>query len=126
MSDEKKREFSRDSISNTLLVAIGVSLVCSVLVSAAAVVLSALGVPYATVLDDYLATNALWDRGERVPAGWPAGVVEAIFTARPEYLAAGFAVIEADFGSFDAYLERQVGISPAEREALAAKLLVSG
>jgi Na+-transporting NADH:ubiquinone oxidoreductase subunit C len=39
MSDEKKREFSRDSISNTLVVAIGVSLVCSVLVSAAAVVL---------------------------------------------------------------------------------------
>ena len=38
MPDEKK-EFSRDSISNTLVVAIGVSLVCSVLVSAAAVVL---------------------------------------------------------------------------------------
>jgi Na+-transporting NADH:ubiquinone oxidoreductase subunit C len=38
MRDEKK-EFSRDSISNTLVVAIGVSLVCSVLVSAAAVVL---------------------------------------------------------------------------------------
>jgi len=38
MPDEKKN-FSRDSISNTLVVAIGVSLVCSVLVSAAAVVL---------------------------------------------------------------------------------------
>jgi len=38
MPDEKK-EFQRDSISNTLVVAIGVSLVCSVLVSAAAVVL---------------------------------------------------------------------------------------
>lgn len=39
MSDEKQSGFSRDSISNTLVVAIGVSLVCSVLVSAAAVVL---------------------------------------------------------------------------------------
>lgn len=39
MSDEKKSGFNRDSISNTLVVAIGVSLVCSVLVSAAAVVL---------------------------------------------------------------------------------------
>ena len=38
MSDEKK-SFSRDSIGNTLFVAIGVSLICSVLVSAAAVVL---------------------------------------------------------------------------------------
>lgn len=39
MPDDKKPGFSRDSISNTLLVAIGVSLVCSVLVSAAAIVL---------------------------------------------------------------------------------------
>ncbi|HSM32204.1 MAG TPA: Na(+)-translocating NADH-quinone reductase subunit C [Woeseiaceae bacterium] len=39
MPEEKKPGFSRDSISNTLVVAIGVSLVCSVLVSAAAIVL---------------------------------------------------------------------------------------
>ncbi len=39
MPDEKKPGFSRDSISNTLIVAIGVSLVCSVLVSSAAIVL---------------------------------------------------------------------------------------
>jgi Na+-transporting NADH:ubiquinone oxidoreductase subunit C len=39
MSDQKQSGFNRDSISNTLVVAIGVSLVCSVLVSAAAVVL---------------------------------------------------------------------------------------
>ena len=37
MPDEKK--FSRDSIGNTLIVAVGVSIVCSVLVSAAAIVL---------------------------------------------------------------------------------------
>src|SRR5210317_939094 len=39
MPDEKKPGFNRDSISNTLVVAIGVSLVCSVLVSAAAIIL---------------------------------------------------------------------------------------
>lgn len=39
MPDDKKPGFNRDSIGNTLLVAIGVSLVCSVLVSAAAIVL---------------------------------------------------------------------------------------
>jgi len=37
--EEKKPGFSRDSISNTLIVAVGVSLVCSVLVSSAAIVL---------------------------------------------------------------------------------------
>ncbi len=39
MPDDKKPGFNRDSIGNTLMVAIGVSLVCSVLVSAAAIVL---------------------------------------------------------------------------------------
>jgi len=39
MPEAKKPGFSRDSIGNTLFVAIGVSLVCSVLVSAAAIVL---------------------------------------------------------------------------------------
>jgi Na+-transporting NADH:ubiquinone oxidoreductase subunit C len=39
MPDDKKPGFNRDSIGNTLVVAIGVSLVCSVLVSAAAIVL---------------------------------------------------------------------------------------
>ncbi|MCG8371799.1 MAG: Na(+)-translocating NADH-quinone reductase subunit C, partial [Proteobacteria bacterium] len=34
-----KREFDRDSISNTLVVAIGLSLVCSIVVSSAAIVL---------------------------------------------------------------------------------------
>ena len=37
MSDKKK--FDRDSISNTLIVAIGLSLVCSIIVSSAAIVL---------------------------------------------------------------------------------------
>ena len=39
MSDDKPRTFNRDSMSNTLIVAIGVSLVCSILVASAAVVL---------------------------------------------------------------------------------------
>ena len=39
MSDDKPKTFNRDSMSNTLVVAIGVSLVCSILVASAAVVL---------------------------------------------------------------------------------------
>ena len=35
----EKKTFDRDSISNTLIVAIGLSLVCSIIVSAAAIVL---------------------------------------------------------------------------------------
>jgi len=39
MSDKAKKGFDRDSISNTLIVAVGLSLVCSVIVSSAAIVL---------------------------------------------------------------------------------------
>ncbi len=39
MSDDKPTTFNRDSMSNTLIVAIGISLVCSILVASAAVVL---------------------------------------------------------------------------------------
>ena len=35
----EKKEFDRDSISNTLIIAIGLSLVCSIIVSSAAIVL---------------------------------------------------------------------------------------
>ena len=35
----KKKAFDRDSISNTLIVAIGLSRVCSIIVSSAAIVL---------------------------------------------------------------------------------------
>ena len=39
MSDAAPPKFNRDSISNTLVVAIGVSLVCSILVASAAIIL---------------------------------------------------------------------------------------
>ena len=39
MSDDTKPKVSRDSIGNTLFVAIGVSLVCSILVASAAIML---------------------------------------------------------------------------------------
>jgi Na+-transporting NADH:ubiquinone oxidoreductase subunit C len=42
MSDNAPRTFNRDSMSNTLIVAIGVSLVCSILVASAAIMLKPL------------------------------------------------------------------------------------
>jgi len=39
MSDSAAKKFNRDSMSNTLIVAIGISLICSVLVASAAVIL---------------------------------------------------------------------------------------
>ncbi len=42
MSDTAAKKFNRDSMNNTLLVAIGVSLICSILVASAAIVLKPL------------------------------------------------------------------------------------
>jgi Na+-transporting NADH:ubiquinone oxidoreductase subunit C len=42
MSDKAPKSFNRDSMSNTLIVAIGVSLVCSILVASAAIILKPL------------------------------------------------------------------------------------
>lgn len=90
---------------------------------AAVIVLMTLGATYQTVLEDYLKTNQYWDRGERAPSEWPREVVEAIFTAREEYLQAALATIDEDFGSFDGYLSAQVGFSDDKRKALQAKML---
>jgi len=90
---------------------------------AAAVLLLALGVGRETVLVDYLKTNAFWDRGDRVPEGWPSPVVEAVFTARAEYLEAAMDEVDASYGGFDAYLEREIGFGDERRSALRSALL---
>ena len=91
--------------------------------TAAAMFLLTLGVSYETVLEDYLKTNLYWDRGDRPPGDWPRDVVEAIFTARAEYLNAALGVIDTEFGSFASYLSEIVGFSAAEQSALKARML---
>jgi protein-tyrosine phosphatase len=42
---------------------------------------------------------------------------------RPEYLAAAFAAIEAEFESVEAYIARAIGLDAAARARLRARLL---
>lgn len=86
--------------------------------TAAAMVLTALGVPRETVFEDYLLTNTYWDRGGREPPDMDAETVAAIFAARAEYLAAAFEAIESRFDSVDAYLADQVGLDEPTRSRL--------
>ena len=90
---------------------------------AAALILSALGVPRETVLEDYLLTNAHWDRGGREPEGLPRAVYEPVFVAREDYLAASCAALERDWGTVGAYLAREVGFGDAELARLREVLL---
>ncbi len=92
--------------------------------TAAAMVLTALGVPRETVFEDYLLTNTYWDRGGREPPGMDDDTIAAIFSAEVEYLAAAFETIETNFGTVDAYLADRVGLDEASRQRLRQVCLI--
>jgi protein-tyrosine phosphatase len=99
---------------------------------AAALVLLSLGVPEATVFEDYLLTNVYRDDFRRRVERWvplyslfrtrPEDVLP-LLEARPAYLRASLDAIEAGWGSVDGYLERALGVGPETRAALEANLL---
>jgi len=85
--------------------------------TAAAMMLTALGVSRETVFEDYLLTNQYWDRGSRVRPDMDAGVVASVFSAREEYLSGAFSSIEERCGTVEAYLAEVVGIDAAALNA---------
>ncbi|MEJ8569154.1 tyrosine-protein phosphatase [Elongatibacter sediminis] len=102
---------------------------------ACALILHALGVPQATVLEDYLLTNEALDiegyilpvltAKYGVPDDMPAEAMLAIAGVRPEYLQAAFDTIEAEFEGVEHYLERAVGLDRAARETLRRRYVES-
>ncbi|TAJ34040.1 MAG: tyrosine-protein phosphatase [Reyranella sp.] len=90
---------------------------------ASALLLTLLGVPWETVMDDYLRTNELWTghigRYPELDIDTRAAIVEA----RTPYLEAAFEVVRGDFGSPEAFAEKALGLDAAARERLRADLL---
>jgi len=84
-----------------------------------AMLLLAVGVPFATVLDDYELTNRY---RRAVPQLFgpetPEEVAFILMSAQPKYLEAALEEIERVFGSFDAYLEDRLGVNDAARARL--------
>jgi protein-tyrosine phosphatase len=108
-----------------------------------AMILSALGVPRATIMADYTLSTQLRRPQFEMPridpavaasdpvarmfaayqtpqAATPTPLVEADGTP---FLAGAFAEIEAKYGSVEAYLEREAALTPARRKALQAAYL---
>jgi protein-tyrosine phosphatase len=90
----------------------------------------ALGVPRETVIADYLLTNEAMDFEKfilpRLRANYGDVDVEeakALSGVRLEYIHAALDEVDAQFGSFDAYLERALGIDRARRAALRDRYL---
>jgi protein-tyrosine phosphatase len=91
---------------------------------AAVVLLTALGVPRATIVEDYLLTNQ-FRRDLRALLGHDVdpALLDIVKQAHPDYLGAAFASVDARWGSDDAFLEQGLGFAPEQRVQLQALLL---
>ena len=90
---------------------------------ASALLLTALGVPRETVIQDYLLTNRYFDP-KKVGASantmseslnrMPADVLQAYMAADRSYIEAAFHVIDAHKGGATGYLRDELGLAPAD------------
>jgi protein-tyrosine phosphatase len=98
-----------------------------------AVLLKLLDVSDEDVIEDYLLTNKvrteeefalrLKQFSEYVGHPLKPDVVRSIWRVDADYLASAFAAMERHGGSFDAYVERVLGLTPAERRDLLGYLV---
>ena len=89
----------------------------------AALVLAALGVGHDAILEDYMATDRLWQGDAAIRAALPPAVADVLLAVHGELLDVAFAAIRDAYGSLDAYLEQRIGLDPARRERLREALL---
>ena len=107
--------------------------------TAAAILLSPLGVPWETIRDDYLLTNVVskddTDKALanlRAKAASASGIepdnvdmtnVEAFYILESAYIDMALETAEQQYGSMDAYIREGLGITDAEISALKSALL---
>lgn len=107
--------------------------------TAAAILLSALGVPWETIREDYLLTNEL--RAEQnkatlakirtkvaqargvAPESLDMSNVEAFYVLEGSYIDGALEAAKQKYGSMDAFIREGLGLSEEEIEALRASLL---
>jgi protein-tyrosine phosphatase len=93
---------------------------------AAATLLRILGVPPATVMEDYLLTNQYFMRGYRwnlwlarlLKGKKFAEVLKGFMIADPAYLSAAFNALQQEHGSFENYVRDGLGLTETEIEHL--------
>lgn len=96
---------------------------------ASALVLTALGVPYETVRQDFLLSNDAPGMGTlkgSLPgplAALPPEVAKPLIGVEGEYLDTAFAQLRQDYGSVENYLEKELGVGPKEVAALRRNML---
>lgn len=94
-----------------------------------AVILTALGVPKATVMQDYLLTNDLTkDKNAQTiksvtPLMQDPQLLVPLLEVRAQYLNGSFAEVKKKYGTFDSYLRKGLGVSKADLAKLKKNLL---
>ena len=90
---------------------------------AAALLLSALGVDRATIEHDYLLTNQLYKRDNRLEGSGHPHVMKVLWQVQPEFLHAAFEAVDTQHGGMQDYLHGAIGLSPQELAALQRLML---
>lgn len=91
---------------------------------AATLLLSALKVDRATILHDYLLTNALYQRTHTQEGVLPTAVRNVLWQVQPEFLAAALSEVDQGHGGMDAYLRGPIGLSASDLAQLQNDLLL--
>lgn len=85
---------------------------------AAALILSALGVPRNVVMQDYLLTNDYYRQPAVVSAFASQDVLDVLWRVQAGFLDAALQTVETGYGSVDDYLVKALGVGPAQRKRL--------
>ena len=100
-----------------------------------ALILTALGVPRPTIVTDYTMTHTLFvsqqaqlqgakpDPNAALLDKLPPQVAEALAASDPPYIEAALDQAAVEYGSLDAYLEKRLGVGPAQRALLQDRYL---
>lgn len=90
---------------------------------AAALLLSALGVPRDGVMQDFLLTNQFFQPPKRSRYELPDDVLQVLWSVKPQYLQAAWRVIDDEQGGLAAYLCSALALGLAEQDELKRRYL---
>ena len=93
---------------------------------AAALILRALGVPQAVVMQDYLLTNKLFRPPELVSSHAPVEVRNVIARVQTDFLDAAFEAVASSHGSVEQYLEKAIKLDSKQQQRLRSLYLQAG
>ena len=85
---------------------------------AAALLLSALGVPREVVMQDYLLTNDVYRQPATVSKFASQEVLDVLWKVQPGFLEAALQTVEVRHGTVEDYLEKDLGLGQAQRQRL--------